>query len=158
MAHHPPSPKLYHSSLCCLWCCIYSAYLFETIIFPARLFISVLTLIVIFQMTDTSYPTMTQQHFSTDHMLTNTIENRQFGTTGEKIHISLFYHNKNFQYDILRVITSIKSLKNRKMFSNLLPFPTFYIEINRFLGQLIKKLIPTSFLPSPEFEDTSTFH
>ena len=35
-----------------------------------------------FQMSDTSYPTMTQQHFSTDPMLTNTIENRQFGTMG----------------------------------------------------------------------------
>ena len=34
-------------------------------------------------MSDTSYPTMTQQHFSTDPMLTNTIENRQFGTMGE---------------------------------------------------------------------------
>ena len=43
-----------------------------------------------FQMTDTCYQTMTQQPFSTDPMLTNTIENRQLpsATTG-KIYVIL---------------------------------------------------------------------
>ena len=64
-------------------------------------------------MSDTSYPTMTPQHFSTDPMLTSTIESRQLATMGEYIVIqynSTTVHNTQYIPTMVGLLACIVSI------------------------------------------------
>ena len=59
-------------------------------------------------MTDTCYPTMTPQPFSTDPMLTNTIESRQSATMGK-------FFSREIDYRITNIYPLSKSLRISKL-------------------------------------------
>ena len=97
---------------------------------------------------------MTQQHFSTDHMLTNTIENRQFGTMGEwwilvyfLLLMELSSSSRNFFLN-KKAVTNCPAkcrVVREKVFRDLILRPTVLHFIKRELEIAIKMDSPFSF-------------